>query len=129
MTLAAYFFFLSFFLGVVYYGMYAATAGVLWSVRERQGGGVTMTTGLLRGLGLLVERGRSVHAMSLYACLVMVVYVRTRVCGRARGGGGGGRLSIMVCSLRGNYAESCVSVGGGIIMGCLPPLCVCEVVS
>lgn len=35
----------------------------------------------------------------------------------------------MVCSLRGNYAESCVSVGGGIIMGCLPPLCVCEVVS
>lgn len=43
--------------------------------------------------------------------------------------GGGGRRSIMVCSLRGNYAESCVSVGGGIIMGCLPPLCVCEVVS
>lgn len=33
----------------------------------------------------------------------------------------------MVCPLRGNYAESCV--GGGIIMGCLPPLCVCEVVS
>lgn len=52
-----------------------------------------------------------------------------RACGRAHGGGGGGRLSIMVCSLRGNYAESCVSVGGGIIMGCLPPLCVCEVVS
>ncbi len=43
-----------------YYGL----AGV-------QGGGVTMTTGLLRGLGLLVERGRSVHAMSLvHACLV-----------------------------------------------------------
>lgn len=63
--------------------MYAAAAGVLWSVRERQGGGVTMTTGLLRGLGLLVERGRSVHAMSLYACLVVVVYVRTRVRSRA----------------------------------------------
>ena len=41
-------------------------------------GGVTMTTGLLRGLGLLVERGRSVHAMSLvHACLVVVVYVHT----------------------------------------------------
>lgn len=98
--------------------------------RGARGGGVTMTTGLLRGLGLLVERGRSVHAMSLvHACLVVVVYVHTCVRSRARGGGGGGRLSIMVCPLRGNYAESCVSVGGGIIMGCLPPLCVCEVVS
>lgn len=37
-------------------------------------------------------------------------------CGRARGGGGvgvGTGLSIMVWPLRGNYAESCVSVGGG----------------
>lgn len=53
-----------------------------------------------------------------------------RVCARVVVGGGG-RLSIMVCPLRGNYAVSCASVGGrgGIIMGCLPPLCVCEDVS
>lgn len=127
MTLAAYFF-LSFFLGVVYYGMYAAAAGVLWSVRERQGGGVTMTTGLLRGLGLLVERGRSVHDEPVCMSSCGSVRADARAVARAVEGGGG-RLSIMVCSLRGNYAESCVSVGGGIIMGCLPPLCVCEVVS
>lgn len=50
---------------------------------------------------------------------------------RVHAGGGGGSRSIMVCPLRGNYAESCVRVGGrgGIIMGCLPPLCVCEDVS
>lgn len=82
-------------------------------------GGVTMTTGLLRGLGLLVERGRSVHAMSLvHACLVVVVYVRA--CARVVEGGGG-RLSIMVCPLRGNYAESCVSVGGGDYYGMSAP--------
>lgn len=115
-----FFSFLS-FLEVVYYGMHAtAAAGVLWSVHARGRGCVTMTTGLLRGLALLVERGRSVRA-----CLGVVC-----VCARARGGGGGGRLSIMVCPLRGNYAESYASVGGGgIIMGCLPPLCVCEDVS
>lgn len=82
------------------------------------GGVVTMTTGLLRGLALLVERGRSVHAMSpVHACLGVVV----RVCARARGGGGGGRLSIMVCPLRGNYAESCASVGGGDYYGMSAP--------
>lgn len=58
--------FFSFFFGVAYYGMHAATAGVLWSAEERAGGGaVTMTTGLLRGLGLQAEKGKEcVHAMS-----------------------------------------------------------------
>lgn len=82
-----------------------------------------MTTGLLRGLGQLVERGRSVHAMSLVRACLAAECVRAGARARARGGGGGGSQSIMVCPLRGNYAESCVSVGGGIIMGCLP-LCV-----
>lgn len=65
-----------------YYGL----AGV-------QGGGVTMTTGLLRGLGLLVERGRSVHAMSLvHACLVgKWLCTCIRACVHARGGGGWGQ--------------------------------------
>lgn len=47
-------------------------------------------------------------------------------CGRARGGGGVGTgLSIMVCPLRGNYAESCVSVGGGgRLLWDVCPLCV-----
>lgn len=40
---------------------------------------------------------------------------------RVRGRGGGGRLSIMVCPLRGNYAESCVSVGGGDYYGMSAP--------
>jgi hypothetical protein len=44
-------------------------------------------------------------------------------------GGGACKLSIMVCLLRGNYAELCESEGGRIILGCLPPLCVCEDVS
>lgn len=92
------------------------------------GGGVTMTTGLLRGLGLPVERGRSVSACSEHgACGSVRAGARVVV----EGWGVGTGLSIMVCPLRGNYAESCVSVGGGgeIIMGCLPPLCVCEDVS
>ena len=47
------------------------------------------------------------------------------------GGEGGGRLSIMVCPLRGNYAEfcECYRTEGWNIMGCLPPLCVCVDVS
>lgn len=44
-----------------------------------------------------------------------------RAYARARGGGGGGRPSIMVCPLRGNYAESCVSVGGGGYYGMSGP--------
>lgn len=51
------------------------------------------------------------------------MYVRLRACVRG-GGGGGGRLSIMVCPLRGNYAESCVSVGGGGLLWDVCPLCV-----
>lgn len=96
--------------------MYAATARVLWSVKESREGGVTTTTRLLRGLGL-----RSVHAMSLvHACLV-VHHARAYARARARGGGGGGSPSIMVCPLRGNYAESCVSVGGGDYYGMSAP--------
>lgn len=74
------------------------------------GGGVTMTTGLLRGLGLPVERGRSVSACSEHgACGSVRAGARVVV----EGWGVGTGLSIMVCPLRGNYAESCVSVGGG----------------
>ncbi len=52
----------------------------------------------------------------------MVVYVHTCVRAFARVvEGGGGRLSIMVCPLRGNYAESCVSVGGGDYYGMSAP--------
>lgn len=47
--------------------------------------------------------------------------VRVSARARARVGGGGGRLSIMVCPLRGNYAESCVSVGGGDYYGMSAP--------
>lgn len=43
------------FLGVVYYGMYAA--GVLWSVREGGGEECHHDNGVAKGLGL-VERGR-----------------------------------------------------------------------
>lgn len=44
------------------------------------------TAGLLRGMGLLVERGRSVHAMSLlHACRALVVYVRARAWWRGWG--------------------------------------------
>lgn len=35
-----------------------------YGLSRRAGGGVTMTTGLLRGLGPLVERGRSVSVCS-----------------------------------------------------------------
>lgn len=45
-------FFFLVFLGVVYYGMHAGTAGVLWSVEEcKWGGGVTMTTWVAKGAG------------------------------------------------------------------------------
>lgn len=55
--------------------------------------------------------------MSLvHACLVALVCVRAderaRAAARDREGVGA-RRSIMVCPLRGNYAESCTSVGGG----------------
>ena len=59
----------------------------------------------------------------MHACLAEM-YVRACDCG----GGGGGRLSIMVCRCEVTM-QSSTSVGGGIIMGCLPPLCVCEDVS
>lgn len=59
-----------------------------------------------------------------------VSMVRVEVCVRARawwwrGGEVGTGLSIMVCPLRGNYAESCVSVGGGgRLLWDVCPLCV-----
>lgn len=53
------------------------------------GGGVTMTTGLLRGLGLPVERGRSVSACSEHgACGSVRAGARVVV----EGWGGGDRL-------------------------------------
>lgn len=85
-----------------------------------------MTTGLLRA-GTTSGKEKACACTGAWCMhvfgLAVIVYMRVR------GGGGGGRPSIMVCPLRGNYAESRVSVGGGIIMGCLPPLCVCEDVS
>lgn len=108
--------------------MYAATAGVLWYVEERRGG-CRHDNGVAKGAGTTSGKGKECACNEPGACMssrLVVVYVRA--CARVVEGGGG-RLSIMVCPLRGNYAESCVSVGGGIIMGCLPPLCVCEDVS
>lgn len=101
------------FLGVVYYGMYAAATaseyyGLFRGVKKGGvewwrwwWGGVTMTTGLLRGLGLLVEKGKEKCACNEPgACMSSSVgsvraYVRARVraLALARGlEGGGGRL-------------------------------------
>lgn len=115
------------FFGVVYYGMHAGTAWVLWSVEVgREGGGVvTMTTGLLRGLGLVIGKGEGVLACNVpRACMCSSVGIRAyvRVVER-RVGGGGSRLSIMVCPLRGNYAESCECGRGGLLWD-VCPLCV-----
>lgn len=49
-----------------------------------------------------------------------------RACVRVWGVGAGLVLWSVRCEVT---MQSSVSVGGGIIMGCLPPLCVCEDVS
>lgn len=111
--------------------MYAATAGVLWSAGERAGvGGRRHDNEVAKGSWdrSLARKGKeSVHAMSsVHACLVALVCVRACACGRARDREGvGARRSIMVCPLRGNYAESCTSVGGGGgLLWDVCPLCV-----
>ena len=54
------------------------------------------------------------------------VRARARACG---GGGGGRQAEYYGLSVAEVTMQSSVRVGGGIIMGCLPPLCVCEDVS
>lgn len=64
-----------------------------WSImvcHGEQGGGVTMTTGLLRGLGLLLEKGKGECACNEPgARLVVVVYVRACVRAYVEGVGAG----------------------------------------
>lgn len=58
-----------------YYGLSVGAAG----------GGVTMTTELLRGLGVLVEWSRRVRVISLlHACAALAACVRTCASARAR---------------------------------------------
>lgn len=53
------FFYLLVFLGVVYYyGMYAATAGVLWSVHWSKGGGCHYDNGVAKGAGTSSGKGK-----------------------------------------------------------------------
>lgn len=89
--------------------------GLAWSARV--GGRVVMTTRLLRGVGTARAKGEGERACDeLGACVSSGAGVRacTRVRAAARDREGvGARRSIMVCPLRGNYAESCASVGGG----------------
>lgn len=100
---------------------------VCWGAAGR---GCHHDNGVAKGAGTASGKGKECACKEPGACTCGGGSVRAYVRALARlVEGGGGRQSIMVCPLRGNYAESCVSVGGGIIMGCLPPLCVCEDVS
>lgn len=102
-----------------------------YGLERAGGGGCHHDNGVAKGAGTASGKGEGVCACDEPgACMSSGASVRAYARAAARvAEGGGGTLSIMVCPLRGNYAESCMSVGGGIIMGCLPPLCVCEVVS
>lgn len=66
-------------------GCMQRAAGVLWSVRERQGGGVTMATGLLRGVGTARGKGKERARGESPARVSSSV----RACARTRAGGGG----------------------------------------
>lgn len=55
-----------------------------YGLSRRAGRGCHHDNGVAKGLGLLVERGRSVHAASpVHACLAVVVHVRARARARA----------------------------------------------
>lgn len=82
-------FFFLVFLGVVYYGMYAATAGVLWSVRERREGGCHHDNGVAKGAGTTSGKGKECACNEPGACMSSGGSVRA--CVRARGGGGWGQ--------------------------------------
>lgn len=87
-----------------------------------EGGGGHHDNGVAKGAGTTSGKGKECACNELGACMSSSGSVRAYVCERACSPrGGGGRLSIMVCPLRGNYAESCVSVGGGDYYGMSAP--------
>lgn len=110
---------------------------MVWRGARGWAGGVVMTTRLLRGVGTARAKGKGERACDeLTACVSSGAGVRAcvrtgvRVRPRAteRGWGHGGVLWSVRCEVT---MQSPVRVweGGRVIMGCLPPLCVCEVVS
>lgn len=122
-------FFLPSLLGVAYYGMHTATARVLWSVQGEQGGvgGCHHDNGVAKGAGTTRGKGKECACCESSACMSSPGSVR--VCARVvEGVGAGWVLWSVRCEVT---MQSPVRVweGGGIIMGCLPPLCVCEDVS
>lgn len=89
----------------------------------RRRGGCHHDNGVAKGAGTASGKGEAVCACDEpSACMSSGAGVRAYARAAARvAEGGGGTLSIMVCPLRGNYAESCMSVGGGDYYGMSAP--------
>lgn len=86
-------------------------------------GGCHHDNEVAKGAGTASGKGEGVCACDEPgACMSSGASVRAYARAAARvAEGGGGTLSIMVCPLRGNYAESCMSVGGGDYYGMSAP--------
>lgn len=89
--------------------------------QEKGGGCHHDNNRVAKGNGTTSGKGKECACYESGACMSSAVSVRA--CARVVEGGGG-RLNIMVCPLRGNYAESCVECGRGGLLWDVCPLCV-----